>query len=94
MTLSEELAGIATNTPEKLDLTENIVAPTRFRAASDEGLSDDLCAPTYTTGMERFCKAKLRASAVCISPMRNDNSLISTRPYFFGYFISNQSPMF
>ena len=66
MTLSEELAGIATNTPEKLGLTENIVALTRFRAPSDEGLSDDLCAPTYTTGMERFCKAKLR-QLPCVS---------------------------
>ena len=30
--------------------TKNFVAPIRFSAASDDGLSDDLCDPTSTIG--------------------------------------------
>jgi hypothetical protein len=55
---------IATNTPGYFDSAANIVAPSKFNAASEEGLSDDRCAPTSTTGTGNFWSAKLRAAAV------------------------------
>ena len=58
MRSSDESACIAMNTPENSDLVANTVAPSRFSAASEEGLSEDLWAPTNTTGIGRFCKAK------------------------------------
>jgi hypothetical protein len=61
---SEELACIVTKTPDNSDFVTNIVALIRLRAASDEGLSEDRCAPTITTGIGRFCSAKLSADAV------------------------------
>jgi hypothetical protein len=64
MISSEVVACIATYTPQRSDLSTNNAALIRFKAASDEGLSEDLCAPTNTIGIGIFCKAKLSADAV------------------------------
>jgi hypothetical protein len=43
---------------------QNLAQATRLLEASDEGLSDDLCAPTSTTGLDTFPSMKDRAAAV------------------------------
>ena len=45
---------MATKTPENLHLAAKVQAPIKFNDASDEGLSDDLWAPTNTIGTGRF----------------------------------------
>ncbi len=61
---SLESACMATNTPEKSAFTARFAAPMRFRNASDEGLSDDLCDPTMKRGTGSPLRAKLRPAAV------------------------------
>jgi hypothetical protein len=44
--------------PLVLDSIRNFEAAIRFIAASDDGLSDDLCEPTSATGMGNPASAK------------------------------------
>lgn len=43
---------------------QNLAQATRLLEASEEGLSDDLWAPTSTTGLETFPSMKDSAAAV------------------------------
>jgi hypothetical protein len=53
-----------TKMPVNLVFVINFIAPNKLVNASDEGLSDDRCEPTKTTGIGKFCNAKLIAEDV------------------------------
>src|SRR5579885_2069271 len=64
---SLELLCIATKIPGDPTLIKNLVAAIKFDAASEDGLSDDLCDPTNTTGFGNPARENARADAVyCI----------------------------
>src|SRR5579883_2253798 len=64
---SLELLCIATNIPGEWLFTKNLVAAMRLDAASEDGLSDDLCEPTRTMGFGNPDKENAKADAVyCI----------------------------
>ena len=61
---SPRVSCITTNTPERFPFVQNLAHATRLLDASDEGLSEDLCAPTSTTGLGTSPSMNDRAAAV------------------------------
>ncbi len=58
---------IITNTPALLPLVQNLAAAIRFEEASEEGLSEDLWAPTRTTGLGT--SGSMNDNAAAVYPM-------------------------
>src|SRR5512135_3755516 len=64
---SLELLCITTKNPGECISIKNLVAAIKFNAASEDGLSDDLCEPTKATGFGNPAKENANADAVyCI----------------------------
>ena len=61
---SPEPSCMTTNTPARLPLTQNLAAAMRLLLASEEGLSEDLWAPTKITGLGTSPSMKETAAAV------------------------------
>ena len=64
---SPSVSCITTKTPARLPWVQNLAHATRLLEASDEGRSEDLCAPTSTTGLGT--SPSMNESAAAVYPM-------------------------